>query len=62
MGISSLTAAAPVRSEAGGFGLYSMRERVALFGGRLFVEPLAPGTRAVVRLPATVLGTVSKDT
>jgi len=39
-------------SPAAGFGLYSLRERVALLGGSLSVEALAPGARVSIRLPA----------
>jgi len=35
----------------GGFGLFSMRERLALFGGELSIESTAAGTRARVRMP-----------
>jgi ABC-type amino acid transport substrate-binding protein/two-component sensor histidine kinase len=35
----------------GGFGLFSIRERLALFGGSLAVASDAAGTRAVVRMP-----------
>ena len=41
-------------SPAAGFGLYSLRERVALLGGSLIIEPRAPGTRVSIRLPAAV--------
>jgi signal transduction histidine kinase len=37
--------------EGGRFGLYSVRERIALLGGRLDIAPLAPGSRLTVRLP-----------
>ena len=47
-------------SPAAGFGLYSLRERVALLGGSLSVEALAPGTRVSIRLPVTVLGEFPK--
>ncbi len=36
----------------GGFGLHSVRERLALIGSDLTVEPSAPGTRVRIRLPA----------
>ncbi|MFB1486138.1 MULTISPECIES: transporter substrate-binding domain-containing protein [unclassified Thiocapsa] len=36
----------------GGFGLHSVRERLALIGSDLIVEPSAPGTRVRIRLPA----------
>ena len=36
---------------SGGFGLFSMRERLALFGGELSIESTAAGTRATVRMP-----------
>jgi len=35
----------------GGFGLFSMRERLALFGGELSIESTAAGTQARVRMP-----------
>jgi signal transduction histidine kinase len=35
----------------GGFGLFSIRERLALFGGRLSIASDASGTRATVRMP-----------
>lgn len=35
----------------GGFGLFSIRERLALFGGSLAVASDAAGTRAVARMP-----------
>jgi signal transduction histidine kinase len=42
------------QSEAGGFGLVGMRERVALIGGRLWVGPgPGGGTRVSATLPAT---------
>ncbi|SDW11625.1 Signal transduction histidine kinase [Thiocapsa roseopersicina] len=36
----------------GGFGLHSVRERLALIAGDLAVEPSAPGTRVRIRFPA----------
>ena len=35
----------------GGFGLFNMRERLALFGGELSIGSTAAGTRARVRMP-----------
>ncbi|WP_295412717.1 transporter substrate-binding domain-containing protein [uncultured Thiodictyon sp.] len=35
----------------GRFGLYSVRERIALLGGRLDIAPLAPGSRVTICLP-----------
>jgi signal transduction histidine kinase len=36
----------------GGFGLHSVRERLALISGDLVVEPASPGTRARILVPA----------
>ena len=35
----------------GRFGLYSVRERIALLGGRLDIAPLTPGSRVTICLP-----------
>jgi signal transduction histidine kinase len=37
--------------QGGRFGLYSVRERIALLGGSLDISPLAPGSRVIIRLP-----------
>jgi len=37
--------------QGGRFGLYSVRERIALLGGRLDIAPLTPGSRVSIRLP-----------
>jgi signal transduction histidine kinase len=37
--------------QGGRFGLYSVRERIALLGGSLDIAPLAPGSRVSIRLP-----------
>jgi len=39
------------RKGEGGYGLFSLRERLLLFGGRLVIESGAAGTRASVRIP-----------
>jgi signal transduction histidine kinase len=39
------------RTKAGGFGLFGIRERLALFGGDLVIVSDATGTRASVRMP-----------
>jgi signal transduction histidine kinase len=39
------------QGRAGGFGLFSIRERLALFGGELSIGSDAAGTRARVRMP-----------
>ena len=39
------------RTEAGGFGLFGIRERLALFGGDLVIASDATGTRAAVSMP-----------
>lgn len=36
---------------SGGFGLFSIRERLALFGGQLSISSDAAGTRATIRMP-----------
>lgn len=41
-----------------GFGLFNVRERIALIGGTLSVEPLEPGTRIIIRLPVDALRAV----
>jgi signal transduction histidine kinase len=41
----------PRAAKDGGFGLFSIRERLALFGGTFSITSDAPGTRAVVRVP-----------
>ncbi len=38
-------------SSRGGFGLYSVRERLAVLGGELRIESIKPGTRIRVTLP-----------
>jgi signal transduction histidine kinase len=38
--------------QGGRFGLYSVRERIALLGGSLDITPLAPGSRVTIRLPS----------
>jgi hypothetical protein len=44
--------ATALHSEAGsGFGLYSVRERLALLQGSLIVQVLTPGARIRIRLP-----------
>jgi signal transduction histidine kinase len=45
-------AAQPLPRPDGGFGLHSVRERLALIGSDLTVEPSAPGTRVRIRLPS----------
>ena len=37
--------------QGGRFGLYSVRERIALLGGSLDIAPLAPGSRVTICLP-----------
>lgn len=49
------TVVADPGSPAAGYGLYSVRERIALLGGRLIIEPLDPGTRVIVHLPADAM-------
>ncbi|WP_295457759.1 hypothetical protein [uncultured Thiodictyon sp.] len=37
--------------QGGRFGLFSVRERIPLLGGRLDIAPLAPGSRVTICLP-----------
>ncbi len=41
--------------QGGRFGLYSVRERIALLGGRLDIAALAPGSRVTICLPRGAL-------
>jgi len=50
VGLDPAALGAPDASR-GGFGLYSVRERLALLGGELRIEPARPGTRVCVALP-----------
>ncbi|MGD8498537.1 MAG: CHASE sensor domain-containing protein [Chromatiales bacterium] len=47
-------AARPVPAETGGYGLYSVRERVSLLGGRVDVQSGPGGSRVTIRLPSSV--------
>jgi two-component system sensor histidine kinase EvgS len=38
--------------QGGRFGLYSVRERIALLGGSLDITPLDPGSRVTIHLPS----------
>jgi len=46
-------------SAAGGYGLYSIRERLRLFGGRLDIDADATGSRVMLGLPLAVLSRTS---
>ncbi len=46
---------------AGGYGLHSIRERLALLGGSLRIEFAAPGTRAIIRLPLVAPGETARS-
>jgi len=50
IGLAPSQLEAPPR-QGQGFGLYSVRERLALLGGELRIESAAPGARLIVRLP-----------
>jgi signal transduction histidine kinase len=45
----------------GGFGLYSVRERLALLDGSLSVQPLTPGSRISIQLPLLAIGDRSAE-
>jgi signal transduction histidine kinase len=49
-------AAAGQPGAGGGYGLFSVRERLALLGGELSIESDARGVRASVRVPLTSTG------
>ncbi len=38
-------------TESGGFGLFSVRERVQLIGGTVTIEPASPGVEVTLRVP-----------
>lgn len=48
-------------SEAGGYGLFSVHERLRLFGGRLDIDDRAAGSRVTLRLPLAALPRVPGD-
>jgi len=54
VGVSPEVVLDPGNPEAG-FGLFNVRERLALIGGSLIIEPLDPGTLIIIRLPVDVL-------
>ncbi len=44
-------------SAGGGYGLHSVRERLSLLGGSLWIRPTEPGARVIIRLPLALGGT-----
>lgn len=47
--------AAAQHYESGGYGLFSIRERLRLYGGRLDIDDGAAGSRVSLRLPLAAL-------
>jgi two-component system sensor histidine kinase NreB len=55
VGFDSRQLADEERTDGGGFGLYSIRERLNLFGGKVtIISQLGHGTQVVLALPQSV--------